>query len=64
MEILMKQWGYQSSIYSPISKCWILLKTPIEEVAAKVAALNRELQTSWFIAKKDFVDYWKGFEVV
>lgn len=61
MEILMKQWGYESSIYSPISKCWILLKNPIEAVEEKIVALNRELQTSWFIAKDEFVDYWKGF---
>lgn len=61
MEILMKQWNYQSSIYSPISKCWILLKNSVEETEGKIAALNSELQTKWFFCKKGFVDYWKGF---
>ena len=61
MEILMNQWNYRSSIYCPQSKCWVLLRKPVEEVEQKIAALNRELQSDWFYCKKGFVDYWKGF---
>lgn len=31
MNILMQQWEYQSSIYSPKSKSWVLLKNPYRE---------------------------------
>ncbi len=61
MEILMKQWGYRSSIYSPQSKCWVLLKDKIEKVEKKIDQLNNELQHPWFYCKNGFVDYWKGF---
>jgi hypothetical protein len=61
MALLMEQWGYRSSIYSPRSKCWALLRQDYESVAPKVAAINRELQTEWLIGKSGFVDYWKGF---
>ncbi len=60
MEILMEQWGYQSSIYCPQSRCWVLLRTAIESVEVQVASLNQELQSNWFFCKVGFVDYWKG----
>lgn len=61
MEILMDQWGYKSSIYSPQSKCWILLRENDTNVHKKISSINEELQNTWFIAKNGFVDYWKGF---
>ena len=61
MNILMKEWGYQSSIYSPRGKCWVLLRKNVDSVAPICAALNRELQADWFFTKSGFVDYWKGF---
>lgn len=60
MAILMEQWGYKSSIYSPKAKSWILLKREASEYARAVSQLNNELQTEWFILKDNFVDYWKG----
>jgi hypothetical protein len=62
MGILMSQWGYDSSIYCPLSKCWVLLKrADRREIEKRINALNKELQTDWFFYKKGFVDYWKGF---
>jgi hypothetical protein len=61
MELLMQQWGYKSSIYSPMAKCWVLLRDDIESVESAISALNIELQRNWFLCKKGFVDYWKGF---
>ena len=61
MEILMKQWNYRSSIYSPKSKCWVLLRDTIERIEGTITTLNEELQSAWFYCKNGFVDYWKGF---
>ncbi|WP_214170140.1 class I SAM-dependent methyltransferase [Geoanaerobacter pelophilus] len=61
MEILMRQWGYRSSVYCPQSKCWILRKSNIEAIESKLVQLNNELQANWFYYKNSFVDYWKGF---
>jgi hypothetical protein len=61
MQVLMDQWGYRSSIYSPKSKCWALLRKDVAEVEPAVAAINEELQNPWLICKQGFVDYWKGF---
>lgn len=61
MDILMSQWGYQSSIYCPQSKCWVLLREKVDDIVNKVVTINKELQTNWFYCKNGFVDYWKGF---
>jgi len=64
MEILMKQWGYAASIYSPQAKSWFLFKKDsplINDFEHIVEAINRELQTKYFHYKNGFVDYWKGF---
>jgi len=62
MEILMKQWGYVSSIYCPVSKSWILFKKEIiDNIENKIEAINVELQQDYLLYKRGFVDYWKGF---
>lgn len=61
MEILMRQWGYRSSAYSPKSKSWVLFREESAAVGERLKAINRELQFTWFIWKDGFVDYWKGF---
>lgn len=61
MEILMRQWNYDSSIYCPKSKCWVLLKKSNDDIESAIAKINQELQSDWFYYKKGFVDYWKGF---
>ena len=62
MGILMDQWGYHSSIYCPMSKCWVLLKKRDSTVADRLKILNEELKSDYFYFKKGFMDYWKGFE--
>lgn len=61
MEILMKQWGYKSSVYCPSGKSWILFRTENPDLQIKVDQINDEFQTKLFIFKNGFVDYWKGF---
>ncbi len=61
MDVLMNQLGYVSSLYCPSSKCWILFKKQPTSLLEKVELINQELQTSYFVYKKGFVDYWKGF---
>ncbi len=61
MDILMKQWGYRSSLYVPKSKCWVMLREDVSQVEGTVANINQEFQSTWLLCKKGFVDYWKGF---
>jgi hypothetical protein len=61
MKILMKQWGYQASIYCLSAKSWILFKKPRYDLKEKVKKINKEFQTEYLIYKEGFVDYWKGF---
>lgn len=61
MGILMEQWGYSSSIYCPKAKSWVLFKIDNLEIESSINKINRDLQSEWFIFKRGFVDYWKGF---
>jgi Methyltransferase domain len=64
MEILMEQWGYVASLYSPQAKSWFLFKKDFPELARldEVAeGINNEFQTKYFYYKTGFVDFWKGF---
>ena len=61
MNILMKQWGFKSSLYCPPSKCWVLCREDYEDLAPVVDAMNQEFKAKWFYAKPGFVDFWKGF---
>lgn len=64
MDILMRQWGYSHSLYSPQAKSWFLFKKDhpaIDRLAAVAGDINREIQTQYFFHKAGFVDYWKGF---
>lgn len=64
MAILMEQWGYASSIYSPQAKSWFLFKkdySRLKELESKVAEINKSIRTKYFYYKSGFVDYWKGF---
>lgn len=60
MQILMDQWGYQSSIYCLPARCWVLLRSDKSDLSARISAINNELQSQWFHAKPGFVDFWKG----
>lgn len=64
MDILMRQWGYVASVYSPQAKCWFLFKndSPIlKDLENTIDSINSELQTKYFYYKNGFMDYWKGF---
>jgi len=61
MDILMKQWDYKSSLYCPMSKCWVLFKKEPHNIKNKIMKINQELQEQYFTYKIGFVDYWKGF---
>jgi len=62
MAILMEQWGYGASLYSPEARVWFLFKRShpnynrLESIAL---GLNKELQRRYFYFKVGFVDYWK-----
>ena len=59
MNILMKQWGYKSSIYCLSAKSWILLKRNDLEIKRKCEQINAEFQAQYLIYQEGFVDYWK-----
>ncbi len=64
MQLLMAQWGYAASVYSPAAKSWFLFKdrcAGLARLEGAVQAINRDLRTPFFIHKNGFVDYWKGF---
>jgi hypothetical protein len=59
MDILMKQWGYKSSIYCPLAKCWVFLKKDDVLLEKLICDINNEFQTQYLFYKKGFMDYWK-----
>ncbi|MBN1185429.1 MAG: methyltransferase domain-containing protein [Bacteroidales bacterium] len=61
MEVLMKQWGYKSSIYCLKARCWVLLRKKIDTYTEAIRSINQEFQTDYLYYKNGFVDYWKGF---
>lgn len=64
MSILMRQWGYAASVYSPQAKSWFLFKRDnprVNDLERAIEKINAEVQTHYFFYKPDFVDYWKGF---
>lgn len=61
MNILMGQWQYESSLYCPASKCWVLFKKEPKNIVSLINNINQELQTEYLFYKKGFMDYWKGF---
>ncbi|RDU62692.1 hypothetical protein CQA53_09095 [Helicobacter didelphidarum] len=63
MQILMQQWGYTHSLYSPISKSWVWFKRDNKNVKNGtlpqfVDKINYELQMKYLYFKEGFVDYW------
>ncbi|TLD98588.1 class I SAM-dependent methyltransferase [Helicobacter muridarum] len=61
MQILMNDWGYSHSLYSPISKCWVMFKIDnpsCNKLERYAEDLNSKLQQNYFFYKKGFVDYW------
>lgn len=62
MSILMKQWDYEWSLYSPSAKTWVLFKNELNGENKIIDHINTEFQTDFFHANGNgFMDYWKGF---
>lgn len=59
MDILMKQWGYVSSIYCPSSKCWVLFKKEPENLKSNIESINKLFQTDYLHYSTGFMNYWK-----
>jgi hypothetical protein len=62
MSILMRQWGYEASVYCPSARLWILFKKDhhaIADLESFVINFNKELQSQYFYYKHGFVDFWK-----
>jgi hypothetical protein len=58
MEILMKEWGYTCSVYSELSKMWVLFREDPGAVQQKVQRINRNLAREYLHFKAGFMDYW------
>lgn len=63
MQILMNDWGYKQSLYSPTAKCWILFKEKNHNITKNnlknyTNILNNKMQTKYFFYKDGFMDYW------
>ncbi|WP_181881451.1 class I SAM-dependent methyltransferase [Helicobacter sp. MIT 99-5507] len=61
MQILMNDWGYSHSLYSPISKCWVLFKKAnknIPKLKEYTQSINSLLQQNYLFYKEGFMDYW------
>ncbi len=64
MEILMQQWGYAASLYSPQARSWFLFKAnypKLAQIEKAATETNIELRVGYFSWKPGFVDYWKTF---
>jgi hypothetical protein len=62
MSILMRQWGYSSSVYAPEARSWFWFKENSPHLGlleAQIETINWELKRKFFIWKDDFVDFWK-----
>ncbi|MBD1390848.1 methyltransferase domain-containing protein [Neiella sp. HB171785] len=59
MALLMKDWGYQCSVYNQHSKMWVLFREPAAEVQPRVEQLNHALGWQYLHFKNGFMDYWQ-----
>jgi hypothetical protein len=59
MEILFRQWSYQSSLYEVESRLWLFFKRPYAEIQPIVDKANSRSGKQTYYAKAGFMDYWK-----
>ena len=55
MEILMRQWGYESSLYCIPAQTWCLFKKDKTSIQETVSAINSEFQQKYLFYGKGFV---------
>lgn len=58
MDTLMRQWGYQCSIYNEHAKMWLMFKRSAQEVERDVARLNKLVGWEYLHFKAGFMDFW------
>ena len=58
MEVLMRQWGYQCSLYNEHAKMWLMFKRPLAEVESEVERLNKLVGWEYLHFKVGFMDFW------
>jgi hypothetical protein len=61
MGILMEQWGYSCSAYSPQAKCWVLFKKKPADFEKRLSFINNQIKDRFFYFEDGFVSFWKGF---
>jgi hypothetical protein len=61
MNILMDQWKYESSLYCPAAKSWVMFRWTPENIEKSIIQINSGFKENYLYYKKGFVDYWKGF---
>jgi hypothetical protein len=59
MDLLLRQWGYTSSLYNVEAQLWLWFKRDPQEVEAIVRQANSRRDCVPYIFKRGFVDYWK-----
>ncbi len=59
MKILIKDWGYRSSLYCPLAKMWIFFRDDIDSISPSVKEINRLAGFEYLFIKNGFMDYWK-----
>lgn len=52
MEILMTQWGFKSSLYSPKSKCWVLFREEVGALEEQVLILIANYSSHGFTVRR------------
>ena len=58
MEILLKQWGFKSSLYHLTSRLWFFFESEYQVIEPQFKKLDAVMPGEWF-GKSGFVDYWK-----
>lgn len=58
MQHLMKEWGYNCSVYNEHAKLWILFRTKQRDVEARFTELNKKLGWTYLHFKSGFMDFW------
>lgn len=59
MDRLMRDWGYQCSVYNEHAKLWVMFREAPGAVRARVDELNASLGWRYLHFKEGFMDFWK-----
>ncbi len=59
MQLLMDEWGFNSSIYSLPARSWWLFRREPENIDDSLRMINESFARDWFLHQRGFLDYWK-----